>query len=129
MPKKRVFISFDYDNDAILKDFLVGQSKLADSPFEFIDGSVQQHLSGDWKEKARTKIRAADIVVVICGTNTNRATGVAAELKIAQEEGISYFLLNGYPDKTCVKPTTATANDSIYKWNWENLKKLIGGAR
>ena len=37
MAKKRVFVSFDYDNDARLKDLLVGQSKLEDSPFELAD--------------------------------------------------------------------------------------------
>lgn len=129
MSKKRVFISFDYDNDAVLKDFLVGQSKLADSPFEFVDGSVQQHLTGDWKEKARAKIKAADIMIVICGTNTNKASGVAAEVSLAQEENTTYFLLSGYSDKTCVKPTTANSNDKLYNWTWENLKILIGGGR
>ncbi len=36
----RLFISYDYDNDAALKELLVGQSKLPDSPFEFTDASV-----------------------------------------------------------------------------------------
>jgi len=35
--KPRVFISFDFDNDKALKDFLVGQSKNTDSPFEISD--------------------------------------------------------------------------------------------
>jgi hypothetical protein len=30
--KKRVFVSFDFDNDKILKEFIIGQSKLPDSP-------------------------------------------------------------------------------------------------
>jgi hypothetical protein len=34
MAKKRVFVSFDFDNDKVLKDFIVGQSRLPDSPFE-----------------------------------------------------------------------------------------------
>ena len=33
MPK-RVFVSFDYDYDKTLKDFLIGQAKNPDSPFE-----------------------------------------------------------------------------------------------
>ena len=37
MIKKRVFISFDFDNDKRLKDFIVGQSRLPDSPFQIID--------------------------------------------------------------------------------------------
>lgn len=129
MAKKRVFISFDYDNDEILKTFLVGQSKLDDSPFEFIDCSVKAHLTGDWKEKVRTRIRGVDVVTVICGQNTDIATGVGAEVLLAQEEGIPYFLLHGYSEKTCVKPVSAKSTDKMYKWTWENLKLLIEGNR
>ena len=52
MPKK-VFISFDYDHDEILKTFLVGQSKHSDSPFELTDWSIKEELTGNWKDKAR----------------------------------------------------------------------------
>ncbi len=38
--KKRVFVSYDFDNDKTLKDFIVGQSRLPDSPFEVIDHSL-----------------------------------------------------------------------------------------
>jgi hypothetical protein len=50
-------------------------------------------------------------------------------LSIAQDEGVTYFLLWGRSDKTCTKPTTARSTDKIYKWTWDNLKQLIGGAR
>ncbi len=33
MAKKRVFVSFDFDNDRTLKDFIIGQARLPDSPF------------------------------------------------------------------------------------------------
>jgi len=127
--KTRVFISFDYDHDETLKNFLVGQSKNEDSPFELADWSIKEHIDVDWKAKARTRIRAVDVVCVICGRNTSSATGVSAELKISQEEKIPYFLLAGYPDGTCVKPKSALVDDKIYKWTWQNLKSLIGGAR
>jgi hypothetical protein len=70
-----------------------------------------------------------DVVVVLCGEKTDKAAGVAAELTIAKDKGKEYFLLKAYPDKTCVKPSTASASDKVYTWNWENLKKLIGGGR
>ena len=69
------------------------------------------------------------MVVVICGEHTDTAIGVSTELRIAQDENISYFLLVGYSDKTCYKPKAAKANDKMYKWTWDNLKKLINGAR
>ncbi|VVQ37017.1 TIR domain-containing protein [Pseudomonas fluorescens] len=127
--KTRVFISFDYDNDVALKNFLVGQSKHEDSPFDLADWSIKEHIDDNWKAKARTRIRAVDVVCVICGKNTNTAVGVSAEVKIAQEEGIPYFLLNGYSEVVCVKPKAALVGDKLYNWTWPNLKALIGGGR
>lgn len=128
MPK-RVFISFDYDHDEILKTFLVGQSKHEDSPFELVDWSIKEPITGDWKAKARTRIRAVDVIAVLCGEHTDMAVGVSAEITIAQEENKPYFLLKGYPDKNCVKPKAARSTDKMYNWTWENLKTLIGGGR
>ena len=45
MAKKRVFISFDYDNDSDLKTLLVGQAKNPDSPFEITDMSIKETIS------------------------------------------------------------------------------------
>ena len=127
--KERVFISFDYDHDEGAKIMLAGQAKLPDSPFEFKDASVKDHLTGDWKEKIRGRMDNVDIVAVLCGETTHTATGVAAELEIAQEKEKPYFLLQAYGDKTCTKPTSAKAGDKMYKWTWENLKTLIAGGR
>ncbi|GIW64634.1 MAG: hypothetical protein KatS3mg092_0567 [Patescibacteria group bacterium] len=127
--KVRVFISFDYDHDIDLKNLLVGQAKNEDSPFEITDMSVKEELTGDWKEKVRQRIKRVDQVIIICGEHTDSASDVAAELKITQEEGKPYFLLWGRSDKNCVKPKTAKDNDKIYKWTWDNLKRLLNGER
>jgi|SRR5450759_2463952 len=129
MAATRVFISFDFDHDEDLKNMLVGQAKYSDSPFSIADWSVKEPLTGDWKEKVRKRIRAVDVVSVICGHYTDTATGVAAEVEIAQEENIPYFLLAGRATGTNKKPKTAKSSDKIYKWTWENLKNLIGGGR
>lgn len=42
MTKKKVFISFDFDNDLKLKNLLAGQAKLSDSPFEISDWSLKE---------------------------------------------------------------------------------------
>lgn len=129
MNKKRAFISFDYDNDVELKTLLVGQAKNPESPFEIIDMSIKEAIDENWKEHARRRIKSCDVVIVICGEHTNKASGVSAELQIAQEEHIPYFCLWGRAKKRCVKPIAAKCSDKIYCWTWENLKKLIGGAR
>jgi hypothetical protein len=129
MAKKRVFISFDVDHDEGTKTMLSGQAKLPDSPFDFTDASIKEPLTGDWKEKVRRRMDNIDIVIVLCGEYTHTASGVTAEVTIAQEKNVSYFLLAAYSDKSCAKPTSAKAEDKLYKWTWDNLKALIGGAR
>lgn len=129
MIKKRTFISFDFDNDSDLKNLLVGQARNEDSPFQITDMSIKEVIAYDWKSKARARIKGCDLVIVICGEKTNSAAGVSAELEIAREERIPYFLLNGRSNKTCVKPKSASILDKIYNWNWENLKVLINGGR
>ena len=129
MAKTRVFTSFDFDHDEDLRNLLIGQSKNPDSPFEMADWSVKEPMTGDWKGKVRTRIKGCDIVTVICGEHTDTASGVSSEITIAQEENISYFLLWGRNGKTCKKPKSASNSDKIYKWTWDILKDLIGGAR
>ena len=123
----QVFISFDYDHDLDLKNALVGQSRLPDSPFEISDWSIKEP-SADWKQKARERIRRSDVVAVICGLHTDTAVGVNEEIKIARDERKPYFLLAGRGEGS-KKPSAALASDKMYTWTWENLKKLIGGGR
>jgi len=129
MAKKRIFISFDVDHDEGTKAMLVGQAKLLDSPFDFIDASVKEPLTGDWKEKVRRRMANIDVVIVLCGEYTHTASGVATEVTIAQGTRTPYFLLAAYSDKFCTKPTSAKMEDKVYRWTWDNLKALIGGAR
>lgn len=127
--KKRAFISFDYDNDESAKIMLVGQAAHQDSPFDFKDASIKEHLDGDWKAKVKRRMENIDVVIILCGTTTDTAAGVSHELAIAKEAGKDYFFLAAYTDKACVKPKGATSNDKLYKWTWENLKTLVGGSR
>ncbi|MEK6701934.1 MAG: TIR domain-containing protein [Planctomycetota bacterium] len=129
MANKRAFISFDYDHDEGAKIMLAGQAKLPDTPFDFADGSVKDHLPGDWQAKVRKRMDSIDVVIVLCGEWTHTAHGVGKELAIAREKGKPYFLLAAYSDKSCTKPTSATADDKLYRWTWENLKSLIAGDR
>lgn len=129
MARKKVFVSFDYDNDAMIKMLLVNQSKHPDTPFDIHDSSIKEHIDGDWQARARNRMRNVDVVCVLCGERTHTAKGVAVELQIAKDLGTPYFLLWGYKDKTCTKPTSASAADKIYKREWETLKLLIHGDR
>jgi len=123
------FISFDFDHDEDLRVMLVGQAKNPDTPFSIADWSVKKSMTGDWKQKVRDRIRKTKVMIVICGHHTNTASGVDAEIQIARELGIPYFLMSGRASGTIRRPTAALQSDKIYRWTWDNLKALIGGAR
>lgn len=49
---KKVFISFDFNNDRRLKDLVVLQSKLENSPFSIVDHSlIEAKPESTWKRK------------------------------------------------------------------------------
>lgn len=121
--KKKVFVSFDFDNDRILKEFLIGQSKNADSPFEVTDVSLKEAApEKDWEEKAKTRIGSADVVIVMVGPKTHKAPGVLKEVKFANALKKKVIQLIGYKDGNYTRVEGAGV---LYAWNWENLKKLL----
>ena len=125
MVKKRVFISFDFDNDADLRGNLVAQSERHDSPFSIEDCSLQAPYDEKWKKRVRAIIRRADLTIIICGEYTGNAPGVAAELTISQEVSTPYVLLRGRRHRRCTKPAGARSKDEMHRWTWKTLYKLI----
>ena len=124
MAKKKVFVSFDFDNDKALKDFIIGQAKNPDSPFEVSDHSLKEAApEKDWVEKARRAISRSDIFIVILGSKTKKASGVLKEVKIANELKKNKFQIIGYKDGT--EDWRVPDAGRVYRWNWENLKKLL----
>src|ERR1035437_5947103 len=121
-PKKRtrVFISYDYDNDLSLKNFLVGQSKLKGSPFLISDWSIK-YASRGWRSEARDRIKQSDLVVIMCGYETHRAVGVSKEIAIAREVGTPYVLLKGHKTGWIRRPQGTWFWETIHPWTWENL--------
>ncbi len=120
---KRVFISFDFDNDKVLYDFIVGQSKRSDSPFEISDWSMKEAApQRNWEDEARAKIKRSDIVIVMVGPKTYQASGVLKEVKIAREEDIPIVQIIGYKDGDYTPVPDA---GRLYRWDWENLKTLL----
>lgn len=124
MPKKRVFVSFDFENDKILKEFVIGQAKNPDSPFEVVDCSLKEaQPMATWEEKARRAIKGADLVLVMVGQYTHKAPGVLKEIAMARDAGVPIVQIIGYRDGNYTPVPNA---GRLYAWNWDNLKKLMG---
>ncbi len=121
--KPRVFVSFDFDNDKVLKDFIVGQSKLSDSPFEISDWSMKEAApQSNWVREAIARISHSDVVIVMVGPKTYKAPGVLKEAKIARTLKKPIFQIIGYRNRS-YKPVLGAGR--LYSWNWDNLKKLF----
>jgi len=124
MPKKKVFVSFDFDNDKTLKEFIIGQAKLPDSPFEVIDGSLKEAApEPQWVARARLRIAQADVFIVMLGPKTARAPGVLKEVRIATELGKPKFQIIGYRDGT--ERWAVPGAGRTYRWSWPTLKILL----
>jgi len=129
MAKKKVFVSFDFDRDQKLRDFIIGQAKNTDSPFEVSDYSLKEAKpERDWEAKARTAIARSDVFVVMLGSRTRWASGVLKEVATANEllaagRIENRFQLIGY--KNGSSDWRLPAAGPVYRWSWENLKKLL----
>ena len=125
MAKKKVFISYDYDNDKTLKDFIIGQAKNSDSPFEVSDHSLKEAKpEKDWLDHATRAIGRADVFIIMLGPKTKNASGVLKELNVAIVKGTSKFQIIGYSDGS--SDLAVPGGGRTYSWNWDNLKKLLG---
>ena len=121
--KPRVFISFDYDNDQTLKYFLVGQSKKTDSLFEISDWSMKEEAPEEyWEKEAERRISRSNMVIVMVGPKTHNAPGVLKEVRITRRLDKPIYQIIGYKDGD-YKPVPDAGR--LYRWNWENLKKLF----
>jgi len=122
MSKKKIFISFDFDQDKALKDLLIGQSHNPECPFDVIDSSLKEAApEKGWEEKAGHKIQRADQVIVLLGPTTHQARGVLKEVRLARDHGKKIVQLIGHKQGHYKRVPGA---GRLYRWTWENLKKI-----
>jgi hypothetical protein len=116
---KTIFIAFAIE-DETQRDFLKGQSLLTNSPFEYIDMSVKEAYSEDWKSKVRARIKRSDGVIVLVSKNCVTSSGQKWEIQCSNEEGKKIMGIWAYTDdRTEIKGVQTKA------WTWENIKIFI----
>lgn len=120
--KRRVFVSFDYDNDEHLKDSFVSQLESLDPPLEIVGWSLKEEPQADWLSKASDAIERADSVVVILGPETYRASGVLKEVGIARELGKKILQIVGYKNRNYLRVSDA---GRLFDWDWDILRQLL----
>ena len=117
--KKTIFIAFAIEDER-QRDFLKGQSLNTRSPFEYIDMSVKNAYSSEWKTKVRTRIKRSDGVIVLVSNNSINSSGQKWEILCAREEGKRILGIYAYnADRT----NLVGVNTKV--WTWDNIKNFI----
>ncbi len=123
LDRKRVFISFAAE-DAYARDFLAGQARNADTPFDFIDMSVKEAFDERWKTQCRSKIRGCDGVVALLSTHTWRANGARWEMWCAADEGKPILGVHIHKDNKGAIPPELVGK-RIIEWTWEGISRFV----
>ena len=129
MPKKTIFVSFDYDNDAHYKNMLLAWDKNQDFDFTFYDGSLREAINSTnasyIKTKIKQKILAASHLLCIVGAKTSTSAWIDWEIQTAVDNkkkliGVKIEKANTSP----VGLLTAGATWAL-SFNFDAIKKAI----
>lgn len=120
---KRIFISFAAE-DEYARDFLVGQAKNNDSPFEFVDMSVKEPWSDSWKTRCRARIKSCDGVIALISKKTYNADGARWEMNCANEEDIPMLGVHIHKDDKGAIPPDLDKH-KVIEWSWEGISNFI----
>lgn len=116
---KVLFIAFAIE-DVRQRDFLKGQSLHPRAPYEFIDMSVKEPYSSEWKDKVRTRIRRSDGVIVLVSKNSLSSSGQKWEIECSKEEKKRILGIWAYSDDRTNIPGVNTV-----VWSDDNISKFI----
>lgn len=123
--QNRIFVCFAVE-DTWARDFLVGQARNDDSPFEFVDMSVKEPWDDKWKTRCRSKIRGCDGVIVMLTWNTLGAEGALWEMQCAIEQGIPIIGVIAEGDNPPRIPYVLADNGvHVIDWTWPNIAEFI----
>jgi hypothetical protein len=122
--KNRIFISFAVE-DKWARDYLVGQAKNDNSPFEFVNMSVNEPWDEKWKTQCRTRIKGCDGMIVLVSKNTKNASGALWEVRTAKEEGVPVRgVYTTTEDRPAALPSELTGVQ-VMAWTWANIKAFL----
>jgi len=122
--EKTVFIAFAKEDEGT-RNLFTGQRVHPGTPFEFVDMSVKEPYSSEWKERVRTRIRRSDGAIALISSSTPKATGELWEISCAVSEQkplLGIWIEDGYRTKPS-EMGSAPCKD----WTWDNVAAFIAG--
>jgi hypothetical protein len=119
----RIFISFAKE-DIRHRDLFVGQMKMRDAPFSFVDMSLQEPFDSKWKTRCREKIKGCHGFIALLSKKTWRAEGARWEMECASEEGLSKLAVHIHRDeKGAVPPELGRVR--VVEWDQRKIADFV----
>ena len=120
MPEKKViFVAFAIEDEHI-RDLIKGQSLHTDTPFDYVDMSVKEAYTEDWKNRVRTRIRRSDGVLAIVSKSSLSSSGQRWEVSCAKEEKRPLRGIWAYKEDR-----TNLLGVNTMVWTWGNIATWI----
>ena len=95
MSKKKIFVSFDVENDSAFKNIVVGKSQEKGATFKVANWSMKPDTKNrKWLKDVKFKVTRCDIMIVMIGKNTYRAPGVIKEVEFATNANMKIVQIN-----------------------------------
>ena len=120
---KKIFISFAIE-DRFARDNLTYQARQSHTPFEFVDMSVKEPWSFQWKTNCRERIRRCDGMIAFISNNTYDADGARWEIKCGYEEFIPVYPIYIH-DSGAYRIPPELAGRRIHHWTWANISSFL----
>ncbi len=129
MAKKKIFISYDYDNDKRYKNLLLAWDANSEFDFSFYDQSVDVDINSTdaaaIKKAISRRINDSTYFLCIIGKITYRSSWVSWEINKAIE--LNKKLVAVKIDSTYVSPTEILGEDASWamSFTFESIKNAI----
>lgn len=124
MANPRVFIAFPAE-DRWARDRLIGQMRNHRTPFEWIDMSVKEPWSSQWKTRCLTRIRGCHGMIAMITRNTSRATGQLWEIATARRERVPLMAMYASPNYRPWFLPSQLDGLSVRDWTWDNVSDFL----
>ena len=126
MANPRAFISFDFDHNETEKTLFAGQAKNSKTPFDIQDWSAKSSMpQSQWEKIVKDKINKCNMVIVLVGKYMASASGVAKEIKMANDQDVPVFgVYVGGANSSSNLPAGLQRNRTI-AWDWEAIANAI----
>ena len=132
MAKKRIFISYDYDNDAYYKNLLLAWDKNNEFDFELYDGSLKVGINSSdaayIKSKIRPLIEKSSHVLCIVGKEAGTSDWINWEVQTGVDKNKK--LIGVKLEKSYTSPPALLNNAAEWalSFTFDAIKKAVEAA-